>query len=50
MNFNEIFRKSVTCDNFKNTKSLDYTLSLENTISENHKGEYHLFMVNINIL
>ena len=37
-NFNEAFRKSVSCDNIKVTKNQGYTPSLENTISENSQG------------
>ena len=42
MNFNEIFRKNVTCDNIKVTKSQGYTLSLENTVLEKPQGRVKL--------
>ena len=43
MNFNEIFRKNVTCDNIKSHKisglhSLSLSLSLESTISEKNRN------------
>ena len=37
-NFNEIFRKDVTYDNIKVTKSQDFSLSLEDTLLEKPQG------------
>ena len=38
MNFNEIFKKNVPCDNIKSHQKRGYTLSLETTILEKPQG------------
>ena len=38
MNFNDIFKKNVPCDNIKSHQKRGYTLSLETTILEKPQG------------
>ena len=38
MQFNEVFRDNLTCDNIKSHKNQGFTLSQENTISEKLNG------------
>ena len=38
MNFNEIFRKNITCDNIKSHQKSGLLPLSRKTISENHRG------------